>query len=158
LTLQAEIHRVFESTKTYDHSAGFSVAFRQWRADSHCHFLHGYALRIHFKFSALELDSRRWVVDFGGLKPLKAVLEESLDHKTMVAVDDPNIEWFRQGHQLGVLDLVEVDNTGCEATAQLIFLVAEQWLLDAGYGTRVQLEMVEVSEHSGNSAIYRRAL
>ena len=35
------IHR---ATKTYGHDLGLSVAFRQWRADSHCRYLHGYAI------------------------------------------------------------------------------------------------------------------
>ena len=57
---------VFRSTKTYGHEMGFSCAFRQHRADSHCRLVHGYALAFHFEFEATELDVRNWVVDFGG--------------------------------------------------------------------------------------------
>jgi len=46
----------FYSTKTY-HQA-FPVAYRQWKADSGCRHLHGYALSIHLEFGANTLDAR----------------------------------------------------------------------------------------------------
>lgn len=36
------------------------------------------------------------VVDFGGLKELRAILEGTFDHKTVVAADDPELAWFRE--------------------------------------------------------------
>jgi 6-pyruvoyltetrahydropterin/6-carboxytetrahydropterin synthase len=144
------------STKYYPHSAGFSCAFRQWRADSHCRFLHGYALGFKFVFSCEDLDARNWCCDFGGLKSLKAILEDTFDHKTVVAVDDPEIEWFREGHRRGILELVEVEAGGCEKFAELTYEVTEQWLKDAGYGDRVRLVSVEVAEHESNSAIFAK--
>ncbi len=145
---------MYQSTKKYGHEAGFSTAFRQWKADSHCRFLHGYALAFKFVFSSEELDVRNWVVDFGSLASLKTMLETTFDHKTVVAKDDPEIEWFREGQRRGILELVEVDAGGCERFAQLTYEVTEQWLKDAGYGGRIHLDSVEVSEHASNSAIY----
>jgi 6-pyruvoyltetrahydropterin/6-carboxytetrahydropterin synthase len=147
----------YQSTKHYPHSTGFSCAFRQWRADSHCRLLHGYALAFRFVFSAEDLDARNWVVDFGGVKSLKQILADTFDHTTIVASDDPQIEWFREGHRLGVLRLVELQAGGCEKFAEYTYQVAEQWLKDAGYGDRVKLVSVEVSEHESNSAIYMGA-
>lgn len=43
----------FKSTKTF-HQA-FPVAYRQWRADSMCNVLHGYALTIHLEFGGFDL-------------------------------------------------------------------------------------------------------
>lgn len=146
----------FVSTKTYNHNVGLSVCFRQWRAESHCRFLHGYALAVRFEFQAHDLDERNWVVDFGGLKDLKGRLEEFLDHKTLVAEDDPMLEEFEEMERCGVMDLVKVDHCGCEAMAKLIFETTEVYLEDAGYKNRVRLNSVEVSEHDANSAIYRR--
>jgi 6-pyruvoyltetrahydropterin/6-carboxytetrahydropterin synthase len=77
------------STKTYGAEVGLSSCFRQHKAQSHCRLLHGYAMSFSFKFGALVLDERNWVVDFGGLKGLKAILEETFDHKTIIAEDDP---------------------------------------------------------------------
>lgn len=146
---------VYRSTKTYGHEQGFSTAFRQWRADSHCRFLHGYALSFKFTFESQELDVRNWVVDFGGLKSLKQVLSDNFDHKTLVAEDDPNIDWFVEAHRRGIIDMVKVPSTGCEMTAKMVFEVTDQWLKDAGFAPRCRLIEVEVMEHPGNSAIYR---
>ena len=93
-------------------------------------------------------------MDFAGLKGLKGILEDNFDHKTIVAEDDPAIDWFREGHKLGVLELVEVPAAGCEKFAEMVFLVTEEWLVDAGYGNRVTLQSVEVSEHGANSALF----
>lgn len=147
----------YYSTKRYGHEVGMSCAFRQHRAESHCRLLHGYSLSFRFVFGSNELDVRNWVVDFGGLKDLKGILETTFDHKTIVAEDDPQIEWFREGNRLGTLELIEVPAAGCEKFAEYVFEVTEQWLKDAGYGARVWLESVEVSEHGANSAIFSRS-
>ena len=151
--MQPEQKFVYRSTKTYGHERGFSTAFRQWRADSHCRFTHGYALGFRFEFEASELDHRGWVVDFGSLSSLKAILEENFDHKTIVAEDDPELEWFKEADRRGILQLVVFPAGGCEKFAEYVYEVAEQWLVDAGYSPRVRLVSVEVSEHGANSAI-----
>src|SRR6185503_8588150 len=125
---------MYRSTKHYPPSSGFSCAFRQWRADSHCRLLHGYAFGFKFVFEAEELDVRNWVVDFGGLKPLKQILADTFDHTTVVAEDDPEIEWFREAEQRGILRLVVLPAGGCEKFAEYVYEVAEQWLKDGGYG------------------------
>lgn len=147
---------VYRSTKTYGHEAGLSCAFRQWRAKSHCRFVHGYALAVRIEFESYALDERNWVVDFGGLKALKAELEALFDHKTVVASDDPEIDWFREGHRRGLLDLVELPAVGCEAFAHLVSIKAKEWLAANGYAPRVRVALVEVREHGANSAIVNR--
>ncbi len=143
----------FISTKTYEHSVGVSACFRQWRAKSHCSFLHGYALSVTFKFQADDLDERNWVVDFGGVKELKQWIVDTFDHKTVVAEDDPQLEFLRKAHELKVIDLVVVPATGCERFSELIFDKAEEWLKNNNYTPRVKLHSVEVREHGANSAI-----
>lgn len=144
----------YRSTKTYGHNAGFSTAFRQWRADSHCRYLHGYPLSFKFEFGSNELDVRNWVVDFGSLKSLKGILENTFDHKTVVAEDDPEMDWFQEADRRGIIDLVVLPAGGCEKFAEYVFEVADLWLKDAGYSPRCSLISVEVREHEGNSAIY----
>jgi len=151
----------YQSTKTYGHEVGLSVCFRQWRADSHCHFLHGYALSVKLTFEAEELDQRNWVQDFGGLKEIKAWLRESFDHKTIVANDDPERENLRWLQLLGVADIIFMDAVGCEAFAKHIFDWVENWLIaqptgSGGQQRRVLLAAVEVREHGANSALYVR--
>jgi len=144
------------STKTYGHDIGISCAFRQWKAESHCHYIHGYSLAFKFIFETEELDVRNWVVDFGGLKSLKSILEDTFDHKLIIAEDDPHLEYFAQGHELGVLDLVVLPAGGCEKFAEFVYEVTEQWLKDAGFSPRCTLTSVEVKEHGANSAIYAK--
>lgn len=142
------------STKTYGHNIGISAAFRQWRAESHCHFLHGYAFEIRMEFEADDLDHNNWVVDFGSLKPIKKWIEDTFDHKTLVAQDDPEIDTFKKLHDQGIIDIMVVPSTGCEAFARLIYDGVDNWLYDVGYKPRVKLRMIEVREHGGNSGIY----
>jgi 6-pyruvoyltetrahydropterin/6-carboxytetrahydropterin synthase len=140
------------SIKTYGHDVGLSCAFRQWRASSHCHCLHGYAMAVTIEFGAVDLDACGWVVDFGGLREIKDWLQVSFDHKTVVATDDPHLEWFREGMQRGVLDLVLVESTGCEAFARLISFRVQAWLIERGLSDRVHIKRVEVREHGANAA------
>ena len=67
------IMKKFESGKVYAHNTGHSCAFRQWKADSHCNLIHGYALQFELTFGSDKLDNRNWVVDFGGLKERRLV-------------------------------------------------------------------------------------
>ena len=145
---------MFQSTKTYGHEIGLSAAFRQWRAESHCRFIHGYALSVKFVFESEELDVRNWVVDFGSLKSLKGMLEGTFDHKLLVATDDPMLAHFKELDALGLAQVIEVPATGCEAFAQLIYACADDWLDLNGYSPRCRLVSVEVREHAGNSAIF----
>jgi 6-pyruvoyltetrahydropterin/6-carboxytetrahydropterin synthase len=145
---------MYKSTKTYGPEAGFSCCFRQWRAESHCRFLHGYPLGFHFEFETEQLDDNGWVVDFGSLKSLKAILENHFDHKLVVALDDPRLDDIAMLHELGIADVLVVPATGCEAFAHMVYEVGAQWLTDSGFAPRVRLNHVTVREHSGNSATY----
>lgn len=144
----------YRTMKAYGHELGLSACFRQWRADSHCQFLHGYALSIRFEFEADTLDERNWVIDFGDLKDLKQLLCDAFDHKTLVAKDDPMMPLFNQMAESGLIQMIKVDATGCEAFARMMFDVAEAWLDDRRLRPRVRIASVEVREHGANSAIY----
>lgn len=144
----------YVSRKTYTRSIGLSCCFRQWRAESHCNKLHGYALEVKIDFEG-SLDDKNWVVDFGGLKPLRHMIESSFDHKLLVAFDDPYKENILMlSSVFGVADCQVVEATGCEAFAKLIFQMAKQWLYIDGHSDRVKVAAVEVAEHEGNAAIY----
>lgn len=146
---------MFRSTKKYGHEVGISCAFRQWKAPSHCRFLHGYALAFKFTFEADELDYRNWVVDFGGLKSLKNKLEELFDHKTIVAQDDPNLSMFEELEKAGACDLVIVSAVGIEKFAEMAYILAAQTLEEESFAPRCRVIEVEVFEHGANSAIFQ---
>lgn len=152
-------------TKTYGHEQGLSACFRQWRAESHCHFLHGYALRIDLEFRAERLDGRNWVVDFGGLQPFKESLKAFFDHKTLIAADDPELARFMEMHDMGLIDLrILQGGVGCEAFAELVWNMTHDFmkhhylpdLVERGIALPAGLDLgrVTVSEHAGNSAAY----
>lgn len=145
------------SSKTYDHDAGFSCCFRQWKAEhSHCRFLHGYAFKVKMLFSATTLDQRGWVMDFGALKSIKEHLRQIFDHKTVVAEDDPELGTMQALEQRGLIQLVVLPHVGCEAFAEIIFGLVKDHVqsYNKQHDLDVWLRGVEVSEHGGNSASY----
>jgi len=148
-------------TKTYGHELGLSACFRQWRAKSHCRFLHGYPLSFKLTFATDTLDENNWVIDFGGLKYIKGWLVDTFDHKLLVAADDPcrqELEDLAVGNGPDKLaDVIVVPFVGCEGFAQYVFAFVDDWLKAEGHSPRVVLTSVEVREHGGNSAIYAGA-
>ena len=143
------------SCKKYGHERGLSSAFRQWRADSHCKFLHGYSLEFEFEFGASELDKRNWVVDFGGLKDLESWLRNNFDHKTLVASDDPMFSEFEMLNDKGIIDMIVVESTGAEMFAKMAMDYSSKLIADK-YGKRCWVESVTVREHGANSAKCKR--
>lgn len=144
----------YRSTKTYGHNLGLSACFRQHRAQSHCKFIHGYSLEIRIEFGAETLDERGWVVDFGSLKGLKKRLEDTFDHKLLVAEDDPMREVLLALENDGLADVAIVPGTGCEAFAKMVCDMATEHLQDIKQDLRCWVYSVEVREHGANSAIY----
>lgn len=146
---------VYGSTKRW--SAVTSTAFRQWRADgSHCAQGHGYGLTFEATFESARLDTRNWVVDFGGLKTFKGWLEHEFDHAFVVAQDDPELLRFQGLAERGALTLRIVPAVGCEAFAMMAFERMERWLIAEQYAPRVSLVKMQVWEHEGNSAYVRK--
>ena len=141
----------FYSSKKYGHERGVSAAFRQWRADSHCRFVHGYSLEFEYVFGASELDENNWVVDFGGLKKIEDWLKQNFDHKTLVAIDDPMYKIFEEMNEKQVISMVPVESTGCEMFAKMAMQYASD-LIGRLYGDRCWVESVTVREHGANSA------
>jgi 6-pyruvoyltetrahydropterin/6-carboxytetrahydropterin synthase len=140
----------FESTKIIELG---SCAFRQWRADSHCKYIHGYRLVAKFWFECDKLDERNWVVDFGGLKELKQVLEKQFDHTLCISADDPLAEHFQALHTAGAVDLrIMHKGVGIERTAEWCFDVADAHVRGIT-NNRCWVGKVEVWEHDKNSAI-----
>jgi 6-pyruvoyltetrahydropterin/6-carboxytetrahydropterin synthase len=140
------------STKTYKQIA--PVAYRQWKADSHCNLVHGYALSFHFEFESDTLDVRNWVMDFGGLKPLKSSLEDWFDHTLLVAQDDPMREHLLELGRLKLAKITEVEKTGCEGIADFLYeYINTIFLPSYGEKDRIWCSRVEVRETDANMAM-----
>jgi 6-pyruvoyltetrahydropterin/6-carboxytetrahydropterin synthase len=144
----------YRSTKTYGHNMGLSACFRQWKAESHCKLLHGYALEFSFVFGANELDERNWVIDFGSLGQLKNYLVTMFDHKLILAEDDPHLEHLEDLQKKGLARVVVLPRVGCEAFAEIGWKMAQATLHNLGQLNRVKVLSCEVREHGANSAIY----
>jgi len=140
----------FKSTKRF---TGFPCTHRQWRANSHCKYVHGYSREFYFEFAANSLTQEGWVVDFGGLKELKNWLEYMFDHTFLIAADDPHLEDFKKLDAQGAIQLRVMPNPGMEGTALYVYEEAAK-ILKKLYGDRAWITKVQVSENEKNSAIF----
>ena len=149
----------FQSTKLFD---GFSCVFRQWKAeDTHCKYLHGYALSFRIWFEG-ELDERNWVWDFGGMKRAKsridglspkAWMESMFDHTTIIADNDPHLYQFQKMNTDGIIQLRILPAVGAEQFAKYIYDKLNVFVQEETDG-RVKVARVEFMEHNKNTAIY----
>lgn len=150
----------FVSTKEYVDA--FPVAYRQWRDDKKtgkipgCSSLHGYAFSMKFYFGSNELDYRNWVCDYGSLKGLKEELQNQFDHVTLVAEDDPEIEWYKEGERKGILKLIVLPHLGCEMLADYLYKYVNGYYIPETFGKgeseRIWCFRVEVRETQSNMA------
>jgi len=140
----------FVSTKIIDLG---SCAFRQPYADSHCKYLHGYRLRAKLWFTCNQLDSNNWVVDFGSLKKLKTILEDTFDHTTVIWENDPELDTFKALHKKGIIDLrIFKEGVGIEMFAKHVLDKANNYIKE-NTNNRCSVSKVEVWEHEFNSAL-----
>ena len=149
----------FQSTKIFD---GFSTVFRQWKAtDTHCKFLHGYAVEFKVTFEG-DLDYRNWVWDFGGMKRSKTKIDGmsakewmdyTFDHTTVIANDDPELKIFTEMDRSGIIQLRILEATGAEKFSEYIFNKLNEFVIQET-DSRVRIIRVEFSENKKNTAIY----
>lgn len=139
----------FISTK---HFIGFPCTHRQWKADSHCRFVHGYSRSFYFEFKSKELTKEGWVVDFGGLKEIKVWLDDTFDHTFLASSDDPFMESFKQLDKDGVIQLRVLPNAGMEGTAQYVYDKVNPMIKSLS-NNRAWISRLEVRENEKNSAI-----
>lgn len=140
----------FTSTKRF---SGFPCTHRQWKSDAHCKYVHGYSREFYFEFAASALSPEGWVVDFGGLKSVKAWLEHMFDHTFLASEDDPFLKTFEELDRQGVVQLRTLPNVGMEGTAQYVFEHTDAMIRQLTQG-RAWVKSVEVRENEKNSAIY----
>lgn len=146
----------FFVTKTFNPGKGYPCVFRQWRAESHCRFWHGYDLifAVTFDCEPHYLTPEGWVIDFGSLKYLKEILDATFDHKTVVAEDDPALDFAKEAARQGLIDLVILPGVGIEAFSYWWAQECQKQLdiLDRQYVVGVR--NVTVFEHLANAAGY----
>lgn len=157
----------FRSTKVID---GFSACFKQRLAKmTHCELLHGYSIDFQIVMEG-ELDERNWITDFGFVKrsktkiPVKTkngLIEMSLDewfkyyfdHVVVLSENDPHLEYFKKGDELGAFNLRILPEVGCEMFAKFVFDTLKDFF-QKEVGDRVRVVSVECREHAKNTALY----
>ena len=149
----------YRVTKTL---SGYSCCFRQWRAHSHCQYLHGYDLSFKLHFAAQNLDHCHWVIDFGLLKDsaievngqsLRDWFDFMFDHTTLVSDDDPKLKVFEDLAQQDLIQLHTIPHFSTEKLAEYILTTVKPAIIDYSDG-RVHLIQVDVFEHDNNCASY----
>lgn len=150
--LNGSMNEYLVSTKSY---YNYPCSHRQWRHPGHCAYIHGYSRSFHFWFRCHQLDEYGFVVDFGGLKAVKALLDEWYDHTLLINRDDPLLDTFQNLHAQGACNLKVVDNCSMEGTAQFLYQQINAIVQSSTQG-RAWCFKVEVRENDKNSAIYER--
>lgn len=144
----------YVSTKEYVDA--FPCAYRQFRADSHCNLIHGYAFSMKFFFGTNYLDVRNWVADYGGLKELKEILQDQFDHTLLVAQDDPELEIYKELERRKLAKLTILPKLGCEGLADQLYKFVNGVYIPDYWGPseakRLWCFRVEVRETQSNMA------
>ena len=143
----------YKVTKKFGHDRGYSCAFRQWKAQSDCKFLHGYSLSFEIALCSDQLNEHNWVYDFGDFDFLKKWLKNNFDHKLIVAEDDPELEMIMKLDK-SMANVNIVPKISCEAFAQMTYEFIDNHIKSLSSGLRV--DYVTVSEHQANSATYSK--
>lgn len=154
---------MYKSTKKF---GPISTNHRNWKAAENknrdsvkCSWIHGYSRYIEFTFVG-DYDECQWVMDFGDLKDVKALIEEAWDHKTLIASNDPRLGQIKHMRDAGLIALTVVDvsnglgwGPGIEGSCKWAFDKVSELLVKKTDG-RVGIESVRVWEHGNNSAYY----
>jgi len=144
----------YVSTKEYVDA--FPCAYRQWRADSHCNTIHGYAFSMKFYFGTNDLDARNWAMDYGGLRELKKMLEDQFDHTLLVAEDDPELDIYKELQARKLAKLTVLPKLGCEGLSDQLYKFVNGVyipdMLGQSEADRLWCFRVEVRETQANMA------
>lgn len=155
-------------SKTYK---DIPFAHRQHLHAGHCALIHGHNWDFTFEFGCTELDDNGFVVDFGRLKFIKELIDDTFDHALVLNADDPFLNYLTKVLEVspsnvgfdtvlaskcgcGFARIVTVPNCGAEGLcAYLAQTVGDA--LRTHYGERVFLTAVTVHEDSKNTATLR---
>ena len=136
-----------------------------------CETLHGHNYRVGVTVEG-ALDAESWYVfDFGVLKRIMRKLCDDIDHKVLLAAENPHLQIAETDDSVTVAydhkpryvfpkrdcALLPVPNTTVEMLAELLTTQLQAALAKEGATGLTAIEM-EVEENFGQSATYRRPL
>tara|TARA_B100000886_G_scaffold213103_1_gene147665 strand:- start:3372 stop:3803 length:432 start_codon:yes stop_codon:yes gene_type:complete len=140
---------MYRVTKNYGHDRGFSCAFRQWSANSHCKNIHGYSLGFKIVLESPTLDINNWVYDFGNFTFLDKWLTDNFDHTLLIAKDDPEFDLLMSLNNR-TAKIIVLEKVSCESFAEMTYKFIEKELANKN----IKVVSVDVSEHGSNAASY----
>ena len=136
------------ASKTFDN---FPAAHRQPRHEGHCKLIHGHNWSFDFTFYAICLDDNGFVIDFGDLRDLRALLDSKFDHTLVVCADDPEMALFRSLEEKGLAKLTVVESASCEGLVKYTQKIANDFIVEKTAG-RVRVYKVVCYEDTKNRA------
>jgi 6-pyruvoyltetrahydropterin/6-carboxytetrahydropterin synthase len=160
----------FRVVVTKDHLVFSSAHFITF-AGHRCEGLHGHNYRARVTLEG-QLDEEVWFVfDFVTIKQIMKKLCDEIDHKVLLALDNPKLQVIEDGDTVRVAyegkpryafprndcALLAVPNTTVEMLAELLATRLRSELEKMGARGLTAVEM-EVEENFGQSAVYRVAL
>jgi 6-pyruvoyltetrahydropterin/6-carboxytetrahydropterin synthase len=160
----------FRVVVTKDHLVFSSAHFITF-AGHRCEGLHGHNYRARVTLEG-QLDEEVWFVfDFVTIKRIMKRLCDEIDHKVLLALDNPKLQVTEDGDTIRVAyegtpryafprcdcALLRVPNTTVEMLAELLTTRLRGELEKIGARGLTAIEM-EVEENFGQSAVYRIAL
>ena len=69
--------------------------------------------------------------NFSGFDKIKKYLSNTFDHTTVISMDDPEINWFELAHEKGILQVIILEDVGCEKFSEYIFNVLDDYVKKA---------------------------
>lgn len=133
--------------------ADIPFAHRQSRHPGHCHFIHGHSWTFTVTFACREPDANGFIVDFGGLKFLKAWLDDNLDHACVFSECDPERERLLLAFP-GLFKPFVVENASCEGIAKHVYHVFDD-MVRRETGGRAWVTELRLNEDSRNFTTYK---
>lgn len=110
-----------------------------------CRSLHGHSWSVTAHVSGDHLDARGFVMDFAELNPLKKLIQDRLDHATLVSgADHELLNWLREN---GQKHFIVDGNATCETLARRLFEEAR--------ALGLPLTSIEIQETCTSRVTYR---
>ena len=160
----------FRVSVTKDHLVFASAHFITF-AGHRCEGLHGHNYRVRVTVEG-TLDEEVWFVfDFVAIKHIMKRLCDEIDHKVLLATENPKLQVAEAGDSITVAyegkpryvfplvdcALLPIPNTTVEMLAQLLTERFRAEIEKQGAGGVTAIEM-EVEENFGQAAVYRLSL
>jgi len=133
------------------------AAHRQPKHDGHCALIHGHDWGFDITFQrtnrADRLDENGFVFDFGKLKEVKAMLEDTFDHTLLLNQDDPQKEHLIEVLGEELAKIVILPSCSAEGLAKYVYEEADAIVRKLSNGG-VKVTEVVCHEDEKNSASY----